>query len=257
MTDEDLCAVVLAAGLGTRLRPLTDVRPKALCPVGNVPLVDRAVDRVRRHTAAVAVNAHHGRDDLVPHLRALGVEVSVEEQRLETAGALGRLRPWVDGRAVLAVNADAYLEDELGDLVAGWDGERVRLLTVRDPERADWGDLRYVGAAILPWRVVGGLPDERLGLYPAVFAPARDAGDLDLAVTAGAYFDCGTPAEYLAANLHWSGGRSVVHPDAIVEGEVVRSVVWDGARVTVGERLVDAIRASDEVTVHVGRSDQH
>lgn len=248
----ELAGVVLAAGLGTRLRPLTDLRPKALCPVGNVALVDHGIARVRRHTGAVAVNAHHGREALVPHLDDLEVEVSVEEERLETAGALGRLRPWIDGRDVLVVNADTYHDDDLGGLVGGWDGERVRLLTVRDPPRADWDGLRYVGAAIIPWRWVSDLPDERLGLYPAVFAPAREDGVLDLAVSEVPAFDCGTSAEYLAANLHWSGGESVVHPDAVVDGEVLRSVVWDGAHVRRDERLVDAIRASDDVTVHVG-----
>ena len=58
-----LCAVILAAGVGARLRPLTDIRPKALCPVGNVPLLDRALDSVRPYAADVAVAAptRHGR----------------------------------------------------------------------------------------------------------------------------------------------------------------------------------------------------
>ena len=60
VTDE-LAAVVLAAGAGTRLRPLTDILPKALCPVDNVALVDLAIDRVRPLTQRIAVNVHHGR----------------------------------------------------------------------------------------------------------------------------------------------------------------------------------------------------
>ena len=57
----ELAAVVLAAGAGTRLRPLTWLRPKALCPVENVPLVDLTVGWARVITSAVAVNVHHGR----------------------------------------------------------------------------------------------------------------------------------------------------------------------------------------------------
>ena len=56
-----LCAVILAAGEGRRLRPLTDSTPKALCPVGNVPLLDRALARLKHHglsgPAMAAVNA--------------------------------------------------------------------------------------------------------------------------------------------------------------------------------------------------------
>ena len=63
------------------------------------------------------------------------------------------------------------------------------------------------------------------------------------------FVDCGTPADYLRANLAANGGQSVVGPGAVVDGELVRSVVWAGAHVRAGERLVDAIRATDEVTV--------
>ncbi|MDT5037575.1 MAG: N-acetyl-alpha-D-muramate 1-phosphate uridylyltransferase, partial [Micromonosporaceae bacterium] len=58
-----VAAVVLAAGEGRRLRPLTGIRPKALCPVGNVTLLDRALARIAglglAGPAAVAVNACH------------------------------------------------------------------------------------------------------------------------------------------------------------------------------------------------------
>jgi MurNAc alpha-1-phosphate uridylyltransferase len=239
----DLAGVVLAAGRGTRLRPLTLLRPKALCPVGNVALVDAAIERVGAVTAAVAVNAHHGRAAVEAHL-AGRAHVSVEEDTLlGTAGALGRLRPWVGGRSVLVANADAWHRADLSAFVAGWDGERVRLLCVRDPARGDFGDLRYAGAAVLPWAVVASLPDQPAGLSSTVFAPARRAGRLDLAVHDGEYFDCGTPASYLAANLWESGGAPVVGEGAVVEGRVVRSVVWPGSRVRGSETLVDAIRA--------------
>jgi NDP-sugar pyrophosphorylase family protein len=61
--------------------------------------------------------------------------------------------------------------------------------------------------------------------------------------------DCGTPADYLRANMLASGGAPVVEPGAEVRGELVRSVVWAGERVGAGERLVDAVRAAG-VTLH-------
>ena len=59
-SSTDLAGVVLAAGLGTRLRPLTLVRPKPLCPVGDRPLLDHALDRMAAVAGDVAVNVHHG-----------------------------------------------------------------------------------------------------------------------------------------------------------------------------------------------------
>ncbi|MFN2555792.1 MAG: sugar phosphate nucleotidyltransferase [Nitriliruptorales bacterium] len=244
-----LAAVVLAAGAGTRLRPLTYLRPKALCPVLNVPLVDLAIQRARQVTDAVAVNVHHGRVQLEAYLSGR-VHVSIEEpEALETAGALGHLRGWIDGRDVLVVNVDAWHREDLSPFVASWDGERVRLLVVRDPDHGDFGQLRYAGVALLPWSSVRQLPARRLGLYPALLGPAVENGSAELVPSDKPFFDCGTPSEYLGANLTASGGASVVGEGAIVEGEVVRSVVWSGARVEPGERLVEAIRAPQGITV--------
>lgn len=248
MTAE-LVAVVLAAGEGRRLRPLTSRIPKALCPVNNVPLVDRALSAVTPYVSATAVNAHALADQMLDHLSrtAPAVFVSVEYPgALGTAGALGQLRNWIAGRDVLVHNADAYLPGGVGVLVDGWDGERCRLLVTRSPGSGDFGDLRYVGACLLPGAVVGGLAAEPSGLYERAWADSRA---LDFVVADAAAIDCGTPQDYLRANLHASGGASVIGPDAVVDGELVRSVVWPGGRVFPGERLVESIRAGDDLTV--------
>jgi CTP:molybdopterin cytidylyltransferase MocA len=258
-TVRGLAAVVLAAGAGTRLRPLTDLRPKALCPVDNRPLVDWALDRVAAYAGRTAVNVHHHRDQLLAHLAERDVHLSVEDPvALGTAGALGRLRGWIDGAAVLLTNADSWFPvspaspPPLAALVDGWDGVRPRLLCARDSQRGDFGDLRYVGAALLPWWSVRDLPEEPAGLYEVSWRRLHEAGGLDLVVSGGQHVDCGTPVDYLLANMLASGGTSVIGPGAVVEGEVVRSVVWPGASVGPNERLVDAIRAED-VTLRPGR----
>lgn len=248
-----LAAVVLAAGLGTRLRPLTDLLPKALCPVGNVPLVDLAIERVRSCTGDVAVNVHHHRERMEAHLAPLGVHVSVEEgEPLGTAGAIGRLRGWIDGRPVLVHNADAWMAagDVGARLVEGWDGERIRLLVVpARPAMDDFAGWTFAGLSLMPWSDVAALAPEPTGLWEVSWRVARDAGRVELVPFDGAWFDTGTPSNYLAANLASAGGESVVAPDAEVSGELVRSVVWSGARVEVGERLVEQIRAPGPVTV--------
>ncbi len=254
-----LAGVVLAAGRGTRLRPLTDLLPKALCPVDGVPLVDLAIARVAPHVEQVAVNAHHRAAQLADHVEG-HAHVSLEHpEALGTAGALGRLRDWLDGRDVLLTNADAYLPGTLEDLVGGFDGERCRLLvTELDPGvRGDFTragrPVRYVGACVLPWPLVAGLAATPSGLYEVLWRDLAAADRLDLAVTTGTVVDCGTPADYLRANLLASGGRSVVGAGAVVEGVLTRCVVWDGAYVGPREHLVDVVRAGDRsrpLTVH-------
>ena len=250
---DSLAAVVLAAGSGTRLWPLTRLRPKALCPVDNVPLVDLAVERARTVTTAIAVNVHHGRMALESHL-AGRVHLSIENDRaLGTAGGVGRLRSWIDRRPVLVTNADAWLghDVDLSGFVSGWDRERIRLLVVPGGRRSDFGDRRYAGCALMAWRDVEPLPDEPAGLYERSWRGAYADGRLDLVDHDGPFFDCGSATDYLAANLAASGGASVIGQGAIVEGDVVESVVWPGGHVHGQEHLLRAIRTDDRVTVLV------
>ncbi|MET0903848.1 MAG: sugar phosphate nucleotidyltransferase [Acidimicrobiales bacterium] len=241
-----IVGVVLAAGSGTRLRPLTHLRPKALCPVGNVPLVDLALERVRPAVEAVAVNLHHGRRALDLHLPD-DVHRSVEARALlGTAGALGHLRRWIDGRSTLVVNADAWCPGSLAPFAEGWDGERIRLLVpggdALEPDSA-------IAGALMPWADVDPLLAEPSGLYEVSWRRAAEDGRVEVVRHDGPFVDCGTPRQYLAANLEASGGQSVVQPGAVVEGTLDRCVVWSDARVDAGERLSLCIRAKSRVTV--------
>jgi NDP-sugar pyrophosphorylase family protein len=256
---DSVAGVVLAAGGGTRLRPLTRIRPKALCPVANVPLVDHAIRRVAQHTPDIAVNVHHGREPMEQHL-AGRVHLSIEEDHaLGTAGGLAHLAGWLDGRHALVTNVDAYLPatsvDVVG-LVDGWDRERVRLLVVVDDARPDFAGTtyRYAGLCLLPAQALARLPVDDgtpAGLYETTWRAAHERGRIDFVVHDGTFIDCGTPRDYLAANLDASGGESVVGPGALVEGELVRSVVWPGAVVYRAERLVDGIKATELTAVLV------
>lgn len=240
---DEVAGVVLAAGAGTRLRPLTLELPKAMCPVGNRPLVDRAIERVTPHVGSVAVNAHGTQAALLEHLRGR-VHVSVEEgERLGTAGALGHLRGWIGGRHVLVHNADAFHDDDLLALLDGWSGDQPRLLVRTEDEPSDFGRHRFLGVSLLPASIARTLPDEPCGLNRLVWKPAWDAGTLELVEATGTSIDCGTAADYLRANLHVSGGANVVADTAVVAGSITRCVVWPGARVERDEVLVDTIRS--------------
>lgn len=253
---EGLAGIVLAAGLGTRLAPLTSLRPKALCPVANQPLLDHAFQRLAAvglsGGAEVAANAHHHAAAVVS-ATAGRATVSVEQPApLGSAGALAALRGWIAGRSTLVTNADAYLDGPIDALLAGWDRERIRLLVVHDPDRADFGSWRFAGCSLMPSGDIAPLVPRFSGLYETCWRPAFAAGRVELVAYDGTFVDCGTPAAYLAANLHASGGASVIGPGAVVEGDVLRCVVWPGARVRPGEQLVDAIRA-DGLTVQTGQ----
>jgi NDP-sugar pyrophosphorylase family protein len=274
---DGVCAVLLAAGEGLRLRPLTERCPKALCPVGNVPMLDRALDRLAGAglvgPGSVAVNASYLADQVVAHTGDRAY-VSVEAGgRLGTAGALGQLREWIGGRGVLVGNADAYLAglseppgQDIAHLLSGWDGETVRLLgrPAEPGSQGEFGVWRFAGFSLLPWRYVRDLPARRAELVREVWRPAEAAGQLRVIGFRGTYLDTGTPATYLAANLHAAGGgslvadgatvtgkldKAVVGAGAEVHGSATHAVVWPGGYVGPDEHLVNAIRAGRDLTV--------
>ena len=244
---------MLAAGAGNRLRPLTDELPKVLCPVDGIPLVDLALERLQSlGISDRAVNVHAFADLMDDHL-AGRVHLSHESpDALGTAGALGALKLWIDGRATVVTNADAYLAGSVGPVLEGWSGLTIRLGVVEDEQRADFGGRwRYTGTCVMPWSDVVWLAAVPSGLYEVSWRAAEAAGRLELVPLAGPFVDCGTPADYLAANMLASGGETVVGKGAVVAGTAERCVLWPGARVEAGEHLVEAIRTGSGLTVRV------
>jgi len=193
-----LAGLVLAAGRGERLRPVTDTTPKPLLEIGGRTLLDAALDRVSQVVALgeadVAVNAHWLADQIVT---AVGgrAHVSVEEPvALGTAGAVGQLRDWLAGRDVLITNADAWYDGDVDvrSFVADWDGERPRLLVVEDSERSDFeGRWRFAGMSLLPGAVARTLEPVPSGLYEQVWSKSR----VELVQTEVTFIDCGTAAD--------------------------------------------------------------
>ena len=244
---DSLAGIALGAGAGTRLRPLTIDRPKVLCPVADVPLIDHALERLRAVTDDIGVNVHESQPGLHEHLDGR-VQVSVEHgPRLGTAGGVAGLAAWVDGRAVVVVNGDTWCPGGLERLVAGWDGERIRIL-VSGP--AAFGPTSLIAGALMPWSDVATLSAEPSGLWEVLWRQAAADDRIDTVNHDGPFVDCATPAEYLEANLAAAGG-SVISEDAEVHGSVVESVVWAGAYVGPSERLHRAIRTDTGRTVLV------
>ena len=140
-------AMVLAAGLGTRMRPLTDDRPKALVEVGGRALIDHMLDRLAQAGVTRAVvNVHAFADRLEAHLAgrsgAPAIVISDERPRLlETGGGLKAAYPLLGEEPIFTANIDAVWIERGGSalqaLGGGFDPERMdaRLLVTRT-ERA-------------------------------------------------------------------------------------------------------------------------
>ncbi|MCF2906017.1 nucleotidyltransferase family protein [Octadecabacter sp. CECT 8868] len=98
--------LLFAAGLGTRMAPLTDTQPKPMVKVAGRPLLDHALvwcDELRR-----VVNTHYFPDQIQAHLAGTGILVSDEtDQLLETGGGLKRAMPLLDSNPVFTMNTDA------------------------------------------------------------------------------------------------------------------------------------------------------
>ena len=270
-------ALVLAAGYGTRLRPLTDVLPKPLAPLLGRPLLDHALDRLAAAgVTRVAVNAHHLGDLIAAHLaaRADGPPTVLypEPEILGTAGPLHAARALLgEGPAFLLHNGDVWCDADLTaalDLRRAHDAEGVLLLTdlprvnsvrlgadgrVRDvaglahaPARDGDRLLTYTGVAVFARRFLERIPPGPSGLAPALAAAAAVGGLRGLVIPLRAWSDLGTPRSYLEAHAELLAvGERIrvaatadVDPGVLLEGF---AAIGDGARVGPGVTLSDCV----------------
>lgn len=136
MTTRIDTAMVLAAGLGTRMRPLTNDRSKALVEVGGRALIDHVLDRLAAGGVRRAVvNVHYFADRLEQHLAARGgaPQIVISDERgelLETGGGLKKARPLLGDAPVLVANIDSVWTEPGAPAVE-------RLLRAWDPARMD------------------------------------------------------------------------------------------------------------------------
>ena len=116
--------MIFAAGLGTRLRPLTDNTPKALVPVAGKPMLERVILRLKdAGFNDITVNIHHFGEQIIEFLRAnnnFGVTIHISDERdmlLDTGGGIKKARPFLDGdEPFLVHNADILSEINLTDI---------------------------------------------------------------------------------------------------------------------------------------------
>jgi NDP-sugar pyrophosphorylase family protein len=283
-------AMVLAAGRGERMRPLSTVLPKPALPLTDGPVIASALRlAARAGVGRIVVNTFHlgplmasAVEDASGHDPA--VALSPENTLMGTAGglALARDRGLLGSEgSVLIVNADGILDLDLAALVdrhaSSSDAVTLALLPHPDPTR--WSrvtvDTRGLVIAIRPpgraetedppWVYPGvmAVGREALNALPSIpgeipdrlWLPALEAGKLGAAMITGEWREIGTPDDYLAVIMHQLGGGSVIHPTAVVASTAVITTAFVGRYATIGDRAV--VRRSvvaDGSTVAAGAS---
>jgi MurNAc alpha-1-phosphate uridylyltransferase len=224
-------AMILAAGLGTRMRPLTDGTPKPLVVVGGKALIDHVLDRLAAVGVETAVvNVHHFADQLERHLKPRRVpKIVISDERKEllgTGGAVVKALPQLDNQPFFHVNSDTLWIDgvkpNLERLAATFDPDSMDALLLLaatatsvgysgagDYAMAADGRLRprperelvpfvYSGVAILNPALFAGAPQSAFALTQ-LFNRAAEAGRLHGLRLEGVWMHVGTPDAIAAA----------------------------------------------------------
>jgi len=219
-------AMIMAAGLGKRMRPLTATRPKPLIEVGGKALLDHVLEKLRlAGVRKVVVNVHYLADALEAHLasRAHGLEVVISDERnllLETGGGLVQAAPLIDCDPFLALNSDNLWVDGPADtlklLASHWDDAKMDALLLLVPlaralnhkgigdfhmsrtgrlrrrQRSHVAPFVFTGIQMLSKRVLRDAPDGPFSTN-ILWDRAIEEGRCFGAVHQGLWFDVGTP----------------------------------------------------------------
>ena len=216
-------AMVLAAGLGTRMRPLSDGMPKPLIEIAGRALLDHAINRLAlAGVESVVVNAHYRAEQIEARLaqrQTPRIEISREEERLETGGGVARALPlldkiffvvngdvfWLDGAepalarladAFSGTGIDAVLLFQRAAAAIGHDGNGDYFLDpLGVPRRRGEREVApfiFTGIQILHRRLFAGVKDRVFSLN-RLYDQAERAGRLRAIVHDGEWFHVGTP----------------------------------------------------------------
>jgi MurNAc alpha-1-phosphate uridylyltransferase len=217
-------AMILAAGRGERLRPLTDSIPKALVQVGGKPLIAWHLERLAASGCREAViNVSHLAGQIVERIGngarfGLSIAYSREAEPLETAGGIAQARPLLGEAPFLLVNADVYCEVDFRRLLAHDLGGRLaHLVLVPNPAHRAGGDFTledgrvgngsgarytYAGIAVMaPALVADVRPGEKAPLAPLLRAGA-ERGLISGELHRGAWQDVGTRERLAELEAH-------------------------------------------------------
>lgn len=134
-------AMILAAGLGTRLKPLTDKIPKALVEVKGVPVLERAIVNLKNQGFKdIVVNVHHFADQIIDFIKSKGWNIKISDERprlLETGGAILHAAKKLEGdESILVHNADILSNAEFGELENAFTDSRADAALLVSPRES-------------------------------------------------------------------------------------------------------------------------
>ena len=267
-------AMVLAAGLGTRMRPLTLLRAKPALPVLNRPLIQWTLDLLAHHgVTEVIINLHHLPKTMVRAVgdgRAFGLDVawSREVRILGTGGGPRKVRDLLGDEPFFLVNGDVLFDFDLTDLLRRHRaaGARATLALVPNPDPRRYSSIMtgaggwvrslarlprpsrgqpslFTGIHVLDPSLLDRLPEGPSDIVRDLYAPLIAEGEDILGVRVkGAWYDFGSPALYLRSQLKMlsTGFRGLargplVHPAARVHAHARVKRSIVGAGTVVGE----------------------
>ncbi|MET3927322.1 nucleotidyltransferase family protein [Devosia sp. 2618] len=135
--------MLLAAGLGTRMRPLTETTPKPLIEVAGIPMIERVMANARAEGAKrFASNAHYRADQILAHFGGL-LKVSREDELLGTGGGIKRALPMLHSDPILVMNTDAFWpagsDAPITRMVARYEPGAIVLLCVHPRDATGFG----------------------------------------------------------------------------------------------------------------------
>lgn len=250
-------AVVLAAGFGSRLAPLTQWIPKPLLPVKGEAMLGRCLRQLQTWgVEEVALNLHHGAGQIfaaAPSLCPAGLKLtfSFEPRILGTGGALRRLAWFFDDAPFWLLNADVWMALEPEPLQEAFAAQAAlaalwmvpdagpKTVQVQDGRVVDFrgGGQTFSGLHLLHPRLLQWIPEEEgFSSVISAYEAAMRAGETVLGVTVpgSQWADIGTPSQWLAAE-----GRGICLPGGVVEAgaAAATAIVAPGARVRAGRRV--------------------
>lgn len=225
-------AMVLAAGYGTRLKPLTDRLPKPLVPVAGKPMIEYALDQLRAYgIEEVIVNVSHLKEQLtayVANCRGLTIKISEETEPLETGGGLKKALSLLGNEPVFTINSDIIWRDEqdsaLDRLTRHWDDAKMDFLLlaqskakaighdkgedhlfIKPGNTIGWNDREapYIiaGVGILHPRILANAPDGKFTVK-ILWHQALAQNRLFCLPHHGPWFQTGTIADIKTAERH-------------------------------------------------------
>jgi NDP-sugar pyrophosphorylase family protein len=283
-------ALVLTAGLATRLRPLSLVRAKAAIPVGGEPIVRRILRWLRASGVEDAVLNLHYLPHTITHVLGDGsdldmrVRYSWEQPVLGSAGGPRLALPLLDADTFIIVNGDTLTDVDLAALIEEHrrSGALVTMAVVSSVEGSRYGGVRteadgtvtgftrrgsaepsfhFVGVQAVEARafdsIVSGARAESVSeLYPRLIAARREA--VRVHRCDAEFLDIGTPCDYLEASLLLAGREDRARADGArvridATAQVEDSILWDDVEVGPGAALRRCIVA-DGVRVPAGTS---